>query len=74
MGTRHGIARDPALMLGGSLAFSLWRGLGLGADALLRVRLTDQGFELVAADETTHSAYDPERVGFLFSLGPRYEF
>jgi hypothetical protein len=70
----QGAIWDPALVLGVTLAVSLWRGLGLSADAMLRVRLTDQDFEFTAGDNTKQSAYDPSRVGLLFSLGPRYEF
>jgi hypothetical protein len=65
---------DPALMLGVSLAVSLWRGLGLGADAMLRVRLRSQSFGFLGPDGTTQSAHEPPRLGLLFSLGPRYAF
>jgi hypothetical protein len=70
----QGALWDPAFVLGVTAGLSLWRGLGLSADAMLRVRLTNQDFEFEAGDGTTQSAYDPSRVGLLFSLGPRYEF
>lgn len=65
---------DPALVAGGALTLALGRGWGFGADALLRVRLTDQRFASAAAGGESRTAHRPPRVGFLFSLGPRYEF
>lgn len=64
---------DPALTIGANLALPLGRGWGLAVDAMLRVRLTDEGF-VFRIDGTDHSAHVPERVGLLFSFGPRYAF
>jgi hypothetical protein len=65
---------DPAIVLGGALTLALGRGWSLGLDALMRVRLTDQSFELQRASGERQPAHTPPRLGFLLGLGPRYEF
>jgi hypothetical protein len=65
---------DPAVTLGGALTLALGRGWGLGADAALRVRLTDQRFEVRVPGRESQPAHTPPRFGVLLSLGPRYEF
>jgi hypothetical protein len=65
---------DPTLAFGLGLGLALGRGFGLSADASLRVRLTDQRFEFLAASGTIQLAHEPARLGLLLCLGPRYEF
>jgi hypothetical protein len=65
---------DPTLALGGALSLALGRSWSLGLDALMRVRLTDQSFELRGPSGERLPAHTPPRLGFLFSLGPHYEF
>jgi hypothetical protein len=64
---------DPSLALGVALALRLGRGWGFAADAAMRVRFSDRGFEVRAPGGPT-AIHTPDRVGLLFSLGPRYEF
>jgi hypothetical protein len=71
---RGGGMWDPALVFGLAVTLALGRGWSLGADAVLRVRLTDRHFELREPDQETHPAYTPPRAGLLFGLGPRYQF